>query len=509
MGLMLGIDIGTSSTKTVLFDAAGRALASAVREYLMAQPRNGWAEQDPEAWWTAACETSKEVMARSGARPEDVLGVGLSGQMHGLVALDAADRVLRPSILWCDQRTGAECREITDRVGAARLIEITANPALTGFTASKILWMQKNEPELYAKVRRILLPKDYVRLRMTGEYATDVSDASGMQLMNIARRNWSGEMLSALEIDPQWLGRLLESPDISGRVTQQAADAMGLFPGTPVAAGAGDQAAGAVGSGIVREGILSSTIGTSGVVFAHMDKVAIDPQGRVHTFCHAVPGAFHVMGVTQGAGLSLKWFRDQFCHPEMQTALQLDVDPYVLMDQEAARVPIGAENLFYLPYLMGERTPHLDPDCRGVFFGLSARHTRRDLLRAVMEGVGYSLMDCMSVLRGMGLDASEVRASGGGGKSPFWRQMQADMFGAPVTTLAASEGPALGAAILGGVAGGLFRDVREACDALIRTSGVLHPDGAAREEYRKRHTVYQGLYRSLKGDFKALSSLGH
>ena len=505
MQYMIGIDLGTSSTKTVLIDRGGRTVRSATRAYPMAQPRNGWAEQDPEDWWTAAKETVREVLRESGVDPSDVRGIGLSGQMHGLVALDAEDRVLRPSILWCDQRTAAECEDITRAVGAARLVEITANPALTGFTASKILWMKKNEPALFAKVRRILLPKDYLRLRLTGEYATDVSDASGMQMLDVAKRAWSPTMLDALGVEPSWLGRMHESCEASGRITEAVARETGLLPGTPVAAGAGDQAAGAVGNGIVREGLVSSTIGTSGVVFAHLDQPAIDPGGRVHTFCHAVPGAWHVMGVTQGAGLSLQWFRDHFCEPETAEAARQGVDPYVLMDQEAAAVAPGADGLMYLPYLMGERTPHLDPFARGVFFGISARHGRPEFIRAVLEGVGYSLMDCMDLIRGMGVSVKEVRASGGGGKSKLWRAMQADMFGAVVETLTSSEGSALGAAILGGVAGGMYPDVRTACDETIAVKSRQEPDAAAGAVYRERHALYASLYSSLKADFRTLA----
>lgn len=502
MEYMLGIDIGTSSTKTVLFDRNGRTIRSAVRVYPMYQPENGWAEQDPLDWWNASRDTVREVVRDSGVSASDIRGVGLSGQMHGLVALDAEDRVLRRSIIWCDQRTAAECAQITDSVGAERLVAITANPALTGFTASKIQWMRNHEPDLFARIRRIMLPKDYVRLQLTGEYATDVSDASGMQLMDVAKRTWSPVMLEALGIDPTWLCRLHESCETSGRITPAAAEATGLAVGTPVAAGAGDQAAGAVGNGIVREGLISSTIGTSGVVFAHLDRIAIDPSGRVHTFCHAVPGAWHVMGVTQGAGLSLQWFRDQFCTEEKATAERMGVDPYVLMDQEAARVNPGADGLLYLPYLMGERTPHLDPYCRGVFFGISARHTKRDMLRAVMEGVGYSLMDCMDVLRGMGVAATEIRASGGGGRSSLWRAMQADMFGASIVTLESSEGPALGVAILGAVAGGLYPDVATACDSILRIRSRQEPDPSAGQVYARRHTLYRSLYASLKDDFR-------
>ena len=417
MRYVIGVDIGTSGTKTVLFDEKGNAVSSFLVEYPLYQPKIGWAEQDPEDWWNATYTSINSVIKQSGVNPADIKGIGLSGQMHGLVMLDKDGNVLRKSIIWCDQRTTAEADELTEKVGKERLVEITGNPALTGFTAAKILWVQKNEPELYAKTAKILLPKDYIRYKLTGEYATEVSDASGMQLMDIKNRCWSDEVLEKLNIDKNLLGKMYESCEVTGKVHQEAAKLTGLNEGTIVVGGAGDQAAGAVGNGIVKTGIVSSTIGTSGVVFAHMDNIQIDKEGRVHTLCHAVPGKWHVMGVTQGAGLSLKWYRDNFCHAEMDAADGMGVDPYYLMDKQAEKIAPGCEGLIYLPYLMGERSPHNDPNAKGVFFGLSAKHTKYDMLRAVMEGVSYSLNDCMSVIKEMGIDASEVRASGGGGKS--------------------------------------------------------------------------------------------
>ena len=457
MAYLIGIDLGTSGTKTVLFDQEGHVVASATVEYPMYQEHNGWAEQDPLDWWNATCQTIKAVIEKSGVSNQEVKAVGISGQMHGLVMLDKEGNLLRRSIIWCDQRTAAECEEITQRVGQQRLIEITANPALTGFTASKILWVRNHQPELYAKCAHILLPKDYVRYMLTGEFATEVSDASGMQLLDVPGRCWSQEVLEKLDIDPALLAKVYESPEVTGEITSRAAELTGLKAGTPVVGGAGDNAAAAVGTGVVRDGKAFTTIGTSGVVFAHTDNISIDPQGRVHTFCCAVPGAWHVMGVTQGAGLSLKWFRDNFCQAEKDTAAGMGVDPYVLMDQEAGQSPIGCNRLLYLPYLMGERTPHLDPDCRGVFFGLSAMHTKRDLLRAVMEGVTYSQRDSVEILRGMGVELSEMLACGGGGTSPLWRQMLADTYNCPVKTVQSKEGPALGVAILAGVGVGLYQ----------------------------------------------------
>jgi xylulokinase len=507
MAFLLGIDIGTSGTKTVVFDELGNSVASAVSEYPLYQPNIGWAEQDPEDWWQAVCITVREVLHKSGIKAADVKGVGLSGQMHGAVLLDKENKVLRKAIIWCDQRSSAECDQITSIIGREKLIEITANPALTGFTASKVMWVKNHEPEIYEKVRKILLPKDYIRLRLTGEYATEVSDASGMQFMDISKRQWSSEVLEKLGIDRKYLGSMYESQEISGKVNKFASEATGLCEGTPVAGGAGDQAAGAVGNGIVKPGVVSSTIGSSGVVFAYMQNVSIDPLGRVHTFCHAVPNTWHIMGVTQGAGLSLKWFRDNFCAEEKRTAELMKLDPYVLMDQEAENAPAGCNGLIYLPYIMGERTPHLDPNARGVFFGLSAKHEKQDMLRAVMEGVVYSLKDCLDIITGMGVDINEVRASGGGGRSRLWRQMQADAFGREITTINSSEGPALGVAILAGVGVGIYDNVEQACDTIIKVKTRQPADMSKNLAYSKYYRIYGNLYKSLKQDFADLSAV--
>lgn len=501
MSYLLGIDIGTSGTKTVMFDLSGNTIASSVKEYPMYQPQNGWAEQDPNDWWVATYTSINEVIAKSGVKPSEIKGIGLSGQMHGLVMLDAEGTVLRNSIIWCDQRTARECNEITERVGKERLVEITANPALTGFTASKIMWVKNNEPEIFEKCHKILLPKDYIRYMLTGEYATEVSDASGMQLVDIKARNWSDEVLEKLEIDKSLLAPIYESYIVTGKVNERAAKLTGLTKGTPVVGGAGDQAAGAVGNGIVKEGIVSSTIGTSGVVFAHTNNPIIDKFGRIHTFCHAVPNTWHVMGVTQAAGLSLKWFRDNFCVSEKETAMQMNIDPYEIMTKEAEKVPAGSKGIIYLPYLMGERTPHLDPNARGVFFGLSAIHSKRDMLRAVMEGVSYSLKDCMEIIKETGIKVNEVRASGGGGKSALWRQMQSDMFNCEVNTINSSEGPALGVAILAGVGTGEYRSVEEACETVIKVTSTVYPEKSSSEIYAKNYLKYKDLYHTLKNLF--------
>lgn len=504
---LLGVDLGTSGTKTVLFDLQGCAVASALQEYPLEQPRNGWAEQDPECWWKAARETIRQVLKKSGISPAQIRGLGISGQMHGLVLLDEQGNVLRKAILWCDGRTQAECDEITQTIGQERLIRISANPALPGFTAGKILWVRRHEPEIWSKVRHILLPKDYVRFRLTGEYAAEMSDASGTNLLDVPGRKWSNEILNALEIDPPLLPPLVESNETAGTITAEAAAETGLQMGMPVAAGAGDNAAAAVGMGVVENGKAFTTIGTSGVVFAHADQVQIDPAGRVHTFCAAVPGAYTVMSCTLAAGLSLKWFRDQFCQAECRAAAQMGEDPYMLMNQQASQSPIGANRLLFLPYLMGERSPLLDADARGGFIGLSGIHQRRDLLRAVMEGVIYSQRQNLDVLRGMNIAPESMLACGGGAKSPFWRQMMADVFAMPVKTVDNPEGPALGAAILAGVAAGVYADVPSACSNLIRENAPLLPGASRHEEYEKYYSLYCFLYPALKAAYHTLAEL--
>jgi len=507
MNYLIGIDVGTSATKTVLFDEAGTVVASASREYPLYQPKNGWAEQRPQDWRDAVLATVRTVVGQAAVLKEDIKGIGISGQMHGLVMLDEAGDVIRPSIIWCDQRTGEEVEDMLRLMPLERWIQITANPPLTGWTAAKILWVRKHEPENYARCRHILLPKDYIRYVLTGVFATEVSDASGMQLLDVPGRCWSPEVLDVLEIDPAFLGRVYESCEVTGTLLPEIAAETGLSVDTKVVGGAGDNAAAAVGTGIVRDGTAFTTIGTSGVVFAHSSKLSIDPKGRVHTCCCAVPGAWHVMGVTQGAGLSLKWFKDQFCQDYVAAAAALGKDPYDLINDDVRTIPPGSDKLLYLPYLMGERTPHLDPDCRGVFFGLSAIHTRKHLLRAVMEGVAYSLCDCNQILKEMGVEVTRMMACGGGGKSPNWRQMLADLYNCPVKTVKQDEGPALGVAILAGVGCGIYPSVEAACDELLSTASSTGPIPEETEIYTRYHQLYQTLYTSLKNDFKTLAGL--
>lgn len=507
MEYILGIDLGTSGTKTVLFDTTGAVIASHTAEYPLYQPKNGWAEQEPEDWWRAVQTTVQAVLGQSGVNAAQIKGVGLSGQMHGLVMLDGNGNVLRRAILWCDGRTQKQCDEITETLGRENLIAVTANPALPGFTAGKILWVRENEPALYEKCRHILLPKDFIRYKLTGEFATEVSDASGMNLLDVPNRRWSGEILSALEIDPALLGRMHESADVTGTVTKAAAQTTGLAIGTPVAGGAGDNAAAAIGTGVVKTGRAFTTIGTSGVIFAHADSITIDPKGRVHSFCSAVPGAWTVMSCTLAAGLSLQWFRNQLCGAERETAASLCADPYELMTAAAEKSPVGANRLLYLPYLMGERSPLLDADARGVFFGLSAMHTKRDLTRAVLEGVTYSQRQCLDVFREMDVPIQQMMACGGGAASPFWRQMLADVYGCPVQTVASKEGPALGAAILGGVGVGIWKSVGEGCEAVVRLNPPQKPNSAATAAYEPFYRLYCSLYPPLAQSFHQLAAL--
>jgi xylulokinase len=489
-GRLLGIDVGTGGTRAVLLDETGRVLGSATVEHAeMASPQLGWAEQDPRDWWRAACAAIPECLAKAGAKAADVAAIGLSGQMHGLVLLDAGGKVVRPALIWCDQRTEEECREITERIGAKRLIELVANPALTGFTLPKILWVRKHEPEAWARVRSIMLPKDYVRFKLTGARATDMADGSGTLLLDVVNRRWSAEMLKAADLRAEILPEVFESPEITGRISKEGAAASGLHEGTPVVAGAGDQAAGAVGMGIVEPGNVSATIGTSGVVFAATSKPVVEPQGRIHTFCHAIPGRWHVMGVTQGAGLSLRWFRDQFGAG----------NSYDTLMKEAAVAPAGSDGLLWAPYLMGERTPHLDPNTRAALVGLTAQHTRAHVIRAILEGVAFSLRDTFTIFSDLGVPVKSIRLGGGGARSPLWQQIQADVYGMPVDLVAAEEGAAYGAALLAGVGAGIWRSVEAACEKAVQEARHVEPVAKNVELMNRRYEEYRKLYPALRG----------
>jgi len=485
----MGVDVGTGGTRALLVDASGREVAAVTaphEDMRMEQPL--WAEQRPEDWSQAALQAIRGVLAKTGASGDDVRGVGMSGQMHGLVILDRDNAVIRPALIWCDQRSQPQVDFINAKLGKDKVLEYTANPVLTGFTLPKLLWVRDHEPRQFERVRKMLLPKDYVRFTLTGEFASEVSDASGTAVFDVIRRRWSNEMMDGLGLDRGILPACHESADVSGAISAQAAALTGLKAGTPVVGGGGDQAASAVGNGIVEPGVVSCTLGTSGVVFAHMEKVAYDPQGRVHTFCHAVRDKWHVMGVTQGAGLSLQWLRNQLAPGSTYDALT----------EEAATAPAGSQGLYWLPYLMGERTPHLDPQARGGWIGLTAKHTRADLIRAVIEGVSYSQKDCLDVVEQLGVAVSSVRASGGGARSLFWRQILADVFGKRVARLETQEGSAYGAALLAMVGTGQYASVPEACAATIREADSVGPRAAEAAVYARGHDVYRALYPALR-----------
>jgi xylulokinase len=484
----LGIDIGTGASRALLVDSFGKLKASATvahEDMRMDQPL--WAEQRPEDWWDAASQAIRKVLTDSGVTGAEVRGIGLSGQMHGLTLLDDKDAIVRPALIWCDQRSQAQVDWVNATATPAFVLAQTANPMLTGFTLPKLLWVRDHEPQQYARIRKVLLPKDYIRFQLTGEYVSDVSDASGTGLFDVVNRRWAFDLADKLGIDRSLLPGVVESSEISGRVTAKAAALTGLSEGMPVVGGAGDQAASAAGNGIVEPGIVSCTLGTSGVVFAHLDQPAYDPAGRVHTFCHSVTNAWHTMGVTQGAGLSLQWFRNQLA-PNMS---------YDEMTAEAALSPAGSQGLFWLPYLMGERTPHLDARIRGGWIGLTAKHTRADLIRALIEGVSYSQMDCLEIIEQMGAQVSTVRLSGGGAKSAFWKQMLADMFRKPVAVLETQEGSAYGAALLAMVGTGEFASLKDCAKAVIREVERIEPNGS--DVYADGHRRYQELYPALKG----------
>ncbi len=492
MSVNIGLDVGTGGARAVAVDEAGNVVAEASSGYPLHSPRPGWTEQDPADWWDGAKAVLGRVASEVGG---EVDGIGLTGQMHGSVFLDSSDDVIRPALLWNDQRTGRQCEEITEKVGAERLIEITGNPALTGFQAPKVLWLREEEPENYASLSRVLLPKDYVRLRLTGEYATDASDASGTLFLDVENRGWSEEILSALEIPPDWMPEVYEGPQSTGTLRREAAEELGLPPGIPVAAGGGDNAAAAVGTGIVAPGLVSSSIGTSGVLFAHTERFKPDPSGRLHAFCHAVPGAYHLMAVTLSAGGSLSWWRE---------AVGGNFDEMV---GDASEVPAGSEGLVFLPYLSGERTPHLDPEARGAFFGLTARHGVPHMTRAVMEGVAFSLREGLEIMRGLGVPVGEVRATGGGARSALWRQLQADAYGEPIRRTAADEGPAYGAALLAGVAAGAYGDVGEASSVVRLREEVTEPDPGRAEAYEGYYRVFRSLYPATREAMSHLTEL--
>ncbi|MBM3263505.1 MAG: xylulokinase [candidate division Zixibacteria bacterium] len=507
MKYLVGIDVGTSGVKTILANERGAVVTRAFKEVPLYTPHPNWAEQDPEDWWRGTVDTLRQAIASSGVDPAAIAGIGLSGQMHSAVLLDENSRVLRPAILWCDTRTTEQCRWITHTAGEQHLVDWVSNPALEGFTAPKLIWVRDHEPETFDRVRQVLLPKDYIRFRMTGAYAMEVSDAAGTLLFDVRNRRWSHELMTALGLPEYIMPPVYESTDVCGTVTKELADATGLLPGTPVVGGGADNTCGAVGTGIVKPGRVLASIGTSGVIFAHTDDVWVDPGLRVHTFCHSVPHRWYLMGVMLFAGGSFRWVRDTFGELEASVSRLIDSDPYELLTAEADQAPVGSEGLIFLPYLMGERTPHKDANAKGAFVGLTGRHTKQHIVRSVMEGITFAMRDSIEIMRELGLSVAEVRTTGGGARSALWRQIQADVYGAEVATINAEEGPAFGAALLAGVGVGLYPSVETAADDIVRVVSRTEPDPEAMKRYEDFYHVFRSLYPALKPGFDRLTDL--
>ena len=505
MAFLLGIDVGTSGTKTVLFDEAGKALASATVEYPLLTPNPGWTEQDPDDWWNATVSTIKDVLGQSQVDASEIKGIGLSGQMHGSVFMDENNKVIRPAILWNDSRTADACDEITQTIGADKLIELASNPALTGFTAPKAVWMKNNEPDNFKRTRTLFLPKDYVRFRLTGEIAMEVSDGSGTLLCNVKDRSWSNEILDALGIPREWMPKLYESTDICGTITGEIAALTGLKEGTPVVGGGADNACGATGTGVVVEGRVLSSLGTSGVILAPSSRPDTDPQGRAHTFCHSAANMWYLMGVVLSAGMSLRWYRDVIADSERAQGQKEGRDPYDVLTDLANEAPVGSEGLIFLPYLTGERTPLKDPYARGGFIGMTIRHQRSHLIRSVLEGITFAMRDSIEIFRSLGVEIKEIRATGGGAKSPFWKQLQADIYGCEIATIGSDQGPAFGAAIMAGVGSSVYNSIPEACDAIIEVVERTEPNAARAKEYDDYYEVYHSLYPGIKDACHTLS----
>ena len=500
----IGIDVGTSSVKALLVDESGVVIKKATPEYDFSTPKSLWAEANPSDWWEATQNAIKTLLGNMDS--SQIGGIGLTGQMHGMVALDEGGNVLRPCIMWNDQRSHVECKEITNRIGREKILEITGNPVLPGFTAPKILWTQKNEPEVFSAIKKILLPKDYIRFKLTGEFFSDVSDASGTSLLDIEKRSWAKEIFQAMEWPLSWMPEVTESTEPSSKISQEAAQLTGLQAGTPVVAGGGDCAAQAVGSGIVEEGKISVTLGTSGVVFAQSDSYKVEPNGKLHAFCHAVPGKWHLMGVMLSAAGSFQWYKNEFGQDEQIIEDEGGPNAYELLTDGASEIKAGSEGLFFLPYLSGERTPHPDPYAKGCFIGMSLRHTKKHLTRSVLEGVSYGLNDSLSLMKGLGINPNETILTGGGAQSVLWKQMLADIFFTECSIVNAVEGAAYGAAILASVGVGRYSSVPEACNSWIQKTESIKP-GPEQDIYRKYYPVFQSLYPSLKAQFSEISKI--
>ena len=504
---LLGLDIGTSGVKALLIDESGRTLASATAEYPLSTPHPNWAEQDPADWWKGTVEVIRRIIATPGVHAADIKGIGLSGQMHSLVLLDDQQRVLRPSILWCDTRTDRECAQITDQVGRERLRTLVSNPALEGFTLPKIIWVRNHEPEVYKKIHTVLLPKDYIRYLLTGEFAMEVSDAAGTLMFDVAHRAWSNELLKLMDVPAAWLPPVFESIDVCGRVTGKTAELTGLKEGTPVVGGGADNPCGAVGTGVVKQGRVLASIGTSGVVFAFSDQVRVEPGMKVHTFCHSVPGAWYLMGVVLMAGGALRWYRDTFAQEEMTLARTSGRDVYDILSEEASAVTPGSEGLFFLPYLVGERTPHQSASARGAFIGATIRHTKKHFTRAVFEGITFGMKDSLAIMEGLGVEIQQIRLTGGGAKSAFWRRLQANVYGREVALVNASEGPAFGAALLAGAGTKVYGDLVDAVENAVKVTETVSPEKEQAERYAELFGIYRELYPALHSSFKRIHAL--
>ncbi len=508
MAYYLGIDIGTSGTKALIMNAKGGVLATATAEHGISAPKPTWSEQNPRQWWAATVKATQTVIRKARIPGRQIAGIGLSGQMHGLVITNDAGKPLRPSIIWNDQRTAREAAEIERKVGGKKkLIQLVGNPAMTSYTLTKLLWVRRHEPRVYEKIRHLLLPKDYVRLCLTGEYVGEVADMSGTLMLDQRKRKWSKKMLEIFQIDPKILPPVVESHEVTGRVTKSVAAKLGLAEGTPVVGGGGDQQAGAIGNGVVIEGLTSAAMGTSGVVFVHSRRYKTDPEGRINTYCASVAGEYCMFGCILSAGGSLQWYRNILGVAEKAAAKKKGIDPYKLLDAQAESAPAGCEGLFWLPYLTGERTPHADPHARAGWIGIHSRTTKSELIRSVMEGATFAMNDAVTLLRESGLKIRQIRLSGGGATSPFWRRLQADIYGTTCVTINAEEGPAYGVALLAAVGTGRFKNVREACKAGIRITRTIKPDPKAKKFYAGYYAQYRRLYPALKDQFAHIAEL--
>ncbi len=507
MTCLIGLDIGTTGVKSILINANGKVLASDFTEYPLYFPKPGWAEQNPDDWWNATINSIRKLIRKSKVNTKSIKGLSFSGQMHGLVCLDKNYRVIRPAILWCDVRTTTQCKKITQIVGKEKLLKLVSNPALEGFTLPKLIWVRDKEPQNYKKITKILLPKDYVRFKMTGKIGIDISDAAGTLMLDVVNRKWSDELLKILKINKSILPDVYESIDIAGEITNEVAKLTGLARGTKVVFGGADNTCSAVGNGIIKAGLVSSSIGSSGVVLAPMEKVRREKQGRIHTFNHSVPELWYFMGVMLSAGISYRWFRDTFGEVEKEIEKKKGIDAYISLNKLAEKVPVGSEGLIFLPYLNGERTPHQDGYAKGVFFGITPRHTKGHFVRAILEGVCYGLRDSLEIIKEMKVPIKQIRLTGGGAKSPLWRQIQADIFNHSVVTINVDEGPAFGAAIIAGVGVGVYKSFSEATENIIKIKTQIDPIKKNAKRYNEFYQIFKSLYPKLKLSFSEVSKL--